>query len=916
MQYFLLDSGSGSCCYELKTLVTQPNCFTQLDITLSSGDFTNTQFGPGWNISTNGNTVSLTPSAGGFIPVGQDMPVIICAPNGNDPYTVDIDFVYNGGTCHQTRNFSCFPPIDSCCTDSIAFITVAMGVGTNEVYGDCTISVESVGLGDCMQISWDWGDGTQEGPYTGNTPLTHNYSGNGPHTVCYTIEEVDINGNPCWELEQCLPYSVHCNDTCTCLGFSNLSFSYGPGPVYDWEIPVDCENNPAQLLPCIPSDGYYNFTGDFGCSNDCISSIQYAIYQNSNPLSAGLVNYTGGPSYFSVPSVKFPPGTYELILTGLCGINDTCFCTITFTIPDCPGPCHVNLSSTQNADCTVTISASTTGPQPISYKWCDGRTDSTFTVYQTPCTTQTYCVTITCADGSTSTAVLPVTTVDAIPPIALCKPAAMVSLDTNCTYKVTVAFVDNGSSDNCGIQFMSVSPSSLIGCVDTSVVLTVTDSCGNTSSCSMNIQTKESTPPEIHCPQDTTIYGFITPNGQCIAPYFAPSISATDNCDNNVLVTNNAGTLLSEGTNTITYTATDDCENQSNCSYVVTVVCDTCACGSFSDLFARPSVGAPSIQLSCGGMYDFGCPPPGFSIPITGKFECQGNNCPITTNIIYTLVGPNQQSSTGFVQASPYFYLPIPPANYAQSGVYILTLQGSCGGQDCDSCVISFAVDCPDPCPCDKPKFHAEVDKGFAVSHHINACKACFSPIGLNDCDEVEWKVDGGPVVGTSAGKQSFCHTFPGGASSYVIEMIVTRKTSTGEICDVYGHSQTVAITCTNWQDCNNSVFPNPKFTEGSQSGKMSGDGKTDGWYAPCGDPVVWEGIPPGTNNGWTIQLTGNLDSADVLSTIDPVCLEKMAGSGSLRVNIWWWFDEMLKWCPPTADDKLIIQLYREMYLK
>lgn len=99
----------GGCCYQLIINTTDPNTFTQLDVTLSSGDFVNSQLQGTWNTTLNGNMASFLPAPGPFIPAGQDVPVILCDPNGTDPYTVDVDFLYSGGVCHQSFNLSCDP---------------------------------------------------------------------------------------------------------------------------------------------------------------------------------------------------------------------------------------------------------------------------------------------------------------------------------------------------------------------------------------------------------------------------------------------------------------------------------------------------------------------------------------------------------------------------------------------------------------------------------------------------------------------------------------------------------------------------------------------------------------------------------------------------------------------------------------
>jgi hypothetical protein len=258
-----------------------------------------------------------------------------------------------------------------------------------------------------------------------------------------------------------------------------------------------------------------------------------------------------------------------------------------------------------------------------------------------------------------------------------------------------------------------------------------------------------------------------------------------------------------------------------------------------------------------------------------------GNACPPSTLITWTLVAPSGMTTNGSAPASPYFYLPIAPLQYAEPGTYTLILKGNCGGTDCPPCIMTFTIDCPNPCPCDVLQFQKDVAKGFAISQSITSCKACFAPIALNDCDMVEWKINGGTTVGATSGKQTFCYNFSG-AGTYTMTMIVTRKKSDGSLCEVFVFSRSITINCLIKPACEGPVFPNSAFSQGAVAGGINTSGASEGWYGPCGDPLVVEGAL-GSLDGWSIHLSGNLDSADVLAPVDAVCLEKSSGTISLR---------------------------------
>jgi hypothetical protein len=92
-----------------------------------------------------------------------------------------------------------------------------------------------------------------------------------------------------------------------------------------------------------------------------------------------------------------------------------------------------------------------------------------------------------------------ITVRDTKAPNAVCKPAT-VTLDKNGNASITAADVNNGSSDNCAAQqflTLSVSPSAFT-CANlgaNTVVLTVTDPCGNSATCTATVTVNEGIAP-------------------------------------------------------------------------------------------------------------------------------------------------------------------------------------------------------------------------------------------------------------------------------------------------------------------------------------------------------------------------------------------------------------------------------------
>jgi PKD repeat protein len=139
-----------------------------------------------------------------------------------------------------------------------------------------------------------------------------------------------------------------------------------------------------------------------------------------------------------------------------------------------------NISQSNDAGlCSAVVSFSATatnncGPVTISYSHAPG---SSFPVGST-------LVRVTAVDvtGNTSAAVFTVTVTDTEKPVVITKPVS-INL-SNGAVTISPSLIDGGSTDNCGIASLSVSPSAF-SCADIGVhtiTLTVTDIHGNVSS--------------------------------------------------------------------------------------------------------------------------------------------------------------------------------------------------------------------------------------------------------------------------------------------------------------------------------------------------------------------------------------------------------------------------------------------------
>jgi hypothetical protein len=121
-------------------------------------------------------------------------------------------------------------------------------------------------------------------------------------------------------------------------------------------------------------------------------------------------------------------------------------------------------------------------------------------------------VTVTDVNGNVSTCIAVVTVEDVTPPVAVCMDIT-VELDENGTVTITGLDINGGSTDACGIASYDLDIDTF-DCDDVgenTVVLTVTDVNGNTSTCTATVTVEDNTAPELVC-MDITLE--LDENGQ------------------------------------------------------------------------------------------------------------------------------------------------------------------------------------------------------------------------------------------------------------------------------------------------------------------------------------------------------------------------------------------------------------------
>lgn len=168
--------------------------------------------------------------------------------------------------------------------------------------------------------------------------------------------------------------------------------------------------------------------------------------------------------------------------------------------------------------------------------------------------------------GNTAVDTVLITILDTTKPHLQARNGVEIYLDSLGTGNLTLSEVDSLSFDNCGFDTLYISPTSFdcshVGL--TNIYLIGNDQNGNSDSISVNVEVKDTVRPDIICPKDLSIC-------EGILDYDDPQI--TDNCivNFNNISGPKKGDYLSAGNYSVTFAASDQSANLSECSMAVKV---------------------------------------------------------------------------------------------------------------------------------------------------------------------------------------------------------------------------------------------------------------------------------------------------------------------------------------------------------
>ncbi|MFN8395394.1 MAG: HYR domain-containing protein [Bacteroidia bacterium] len=339
-----------------------------------------------------------------------------------------------------------------------------------------------------------------------------------------------------------------------------------------------------------------------------------------NPAIFGINSFDNctffDTSYVDVPTfncAQTGPHTIELFVVDVNGRIDSC--TGVVTILDNLPPVMVcqNISPILNPGGTVTITASQVN---------NGTTDNcgvqSLAISQSSFTCANVgpnSVTLTATDvfGNSSTCVSTVTVTDTVAPVPVCQNLTLY-LNGSGNASTTAAAVNNGSTDNCAIGNIALSPTAFT-CANTGanpVTLTVTDTYGNARTCAATVTVIDSIRPTAVCSSSTR---YLDALGQFALSATMVNNGSTDNCSiSSSTVNPSSFTCANLGANSVTLTVTDPSGATRTCTATVTVM---------DSIRPTPVCSNGTFYLNAGGTF-------GLTVPDVASAST--DNCAITTS--------------------------------------------------------------------------------------------------------------------------------------------------------------------------------------------------------------------------------------------------------------------------------------------
>ncbi|RMB58043.1 PKD domain-containing protein [Dokdonia sinensis] len=479
-------------------------------------------------------------------------------------------------------------------------------------------------------VSWDWdfGDGNTSSLQNPN----HQYNTGGMYEVSLTV--TDDFGNTSTEVKsnfvQVMGPSANFSTTDTTAGCLPLTINFqddstSMSPITQWFWDFGDGNTSSQQNPMhmYSTSGIYDVsfqvTDVNGCSNTIIETAFIDTLDNESPVANCVTPFTlnldsNGQASITVADIdnsstdncsidmmtidmmnfdcsNLGTNTVTLTVTDTAGNVGTCSTTVTIQdnvapTASCVTPFTVQLDALGMASITMDdVNNGSTDACGIASTSIDV-TEFTCADVGTPVT-----VTLTVTDNNmnTATCTTTVTVLDNELPVATCVSPFILNLDANGQVSISVTDIDNGSTDNCGIDTMMVDVMDF-DCTnlgDNTVTLTVIDVAGNVATCSTVVTVQDIEGVTVSSGPVDIFTGTGAGDSDCGAivnygPITIESFVISDNCGDasstTVSFTNGlgSGAFFPVGTSVEEYTLIDSNGNETQYTFDI-IITDTAA---------------------------------------------------------------------------------------------------------------------------------------------------------------------------------------------------------------------------------------------------------------------------------------------------------------------------------------------------
>lgn len=356
------------------------------------------------------------------------------------------------------------------------------------------------------------------------------------------------------------------------------------------------------VVSCIELDTYTLQLDDSGNATLDPSSVDDGSYDNN---SCDPLTFTVSPNTFNC----LHAGTSQSVTLTVTDDNDnSSSCTTSILVEDNVAPECSTQDITVQLDASGSISIDAADIDNGSSDAC-GIASMTVSPNSFDCSSvgdNVVTLSVEDVNGNISTCTATVTVEDIMNPECSTQDIT-VQLDASGSVSIEAADVDGGSSDNCGIASMSVSPSAFtcsnVG--DNTVTLTVEDVNGNSSTCTATVTVEDLTAPECNT-QDIVIE--LDENGNVSIVAEDVDNGSSDACGiASMVVAPNTFDCSNIGDNTVTLTVTDVNGQESTCTAMVTVednMAPEATCSSVVLSLDASGVGSVTALEAEGGSAD------------------------------------------------------------------------------------------------------------------------------------------------------------------------------------------------------------------------------------------------------------------------------------------------------------------------